>query len=370
MGLINKQRQSGQAMTEFTLAAAFFLVPLFLLIPWLGKIIDIRHSTIQMARYEAWEYATWYADSSQQPEDFTRSQPVKSLNATKQEARQRFLSDTSLPFANSDRNGWNAAQINPLWHDHTGNHLQAPMLIDAAVNSGATSTLSGEDNTPDYIGLYTVIAAVIDFIGQVLGFFSDLIGAPGNFDPVNNEGLFSTTVNLPIVDLTDTTGNTLVVPQMQNIAMTARAALLTDGWNAGGTNHSMTRAKGLVATSLLDNPIVGIGQDVIGVIAPELRGCDPLIDILPIFQPLGPPNMPVAIPFGEDPDTGKDVGSLWWGHVDIDAVNPDRLSLDADELNPVGQSACDNSTGVCQFEGDDLPTRVPRILEPGVCYYG
>ncbi|MEL0082704.1 MAG: hypothetical protein VW985_06650 [Gammaproteobacteria bacterium] len=364
-----RQSQSGQAMTEFTLAAAFFLIPLFLLIPWLGKIIDIRHSSIQMARYEAWEYASWYADGGQQPDDFTRSQPVKSFTDTKREARQRFLSDTRLPLDDSDKNGWIAAQINPLWHDHTGDHLQAPMLTAASVAT-STSSLAGEDDTPDYIGLYTVIAAVVDFIGQVIGAFADLIGAPGNFDPVNNEGLFTTSVTIPLVDLPDTTGNTLVVPQMQNLAMTARAALLTDGWNAGGINHSMTRAKGLVATSLLDNPVIGVGQDVIGVIAPEIRGCDPLIDILPIFQPLGPPNMPVAIPFGEDPDTGKDVGSLWWGYVDIDAVHPDRLSLDDEELDPVGSHACDNSTGVCQFEGDDLPARVPRILEPGVCYYG
>ena len=356
-------------MTEFTLAAAFFLVPLFLLIPWLGKVIDLRQTAVQMARYEAWEYSAWYGSGGEQPDDFTRPQPLKSLTSTQNEARRRFLSDTALPLDNSDDNGWVAAQINPAWHHHTGNHLQAPLLAPD-LSATATSVLSGEDDTPDYLGFYTVAATVIDFIGQVLGFFSSLIGTPGNFDPVNTEGVFSSRVSLPLVDVPDTTGNTLLTAQMQNLVVTGRAAVVTDGWNAGGIEHSMARVKGLVATSLLDNPIVGVGQDVIGVIAPELRGCDPLIDIPPIFQPVGPPNMPLQMSNPLDPDTGKDVGSLWWGYVDIDAVHPDRLSTNEDELDPIGTHSCDDSTGVCAFEGDDLPARVPRILSDGVCYYG
>ena len=357
-------------MTEFTLAAAFFLIPLFLLIPWLGKIIDLRHSAIQMARYEAWEYSVWYGDSSQQPDDFTRLQPIKSFGDTKDEARQRFLSDTSLVLTSSDDSGWNAAQANPLWHHHDGDHIASPMVA-ANLSSASTSTLSGEDETPDFLGIYTVAADIMDFIGQVLGAFSDLIGAPGNFDAINTEGLFSTTVALPLVDIPDTTGNTLRSTQMQNLTLTSRAGLLTDGWNAGGMDHTMTRVKGLVATSLLDNPVINVGQDVIGIIAPEVRGCDPLIEILPIFGKLDEENFGYDVDsVVRDPDTNKDVGSLWWGYVDIDAVNPDRLSLDEDELDPVGESACDDSTGVCEFEGDDLPARVPRILEDGVCYYG
>ena len=45
----------GQAMTELTVASAWILVPLFLLIPLLGKYIDLRHTAIQAARYATWE---------------------------------------------------------------------------------------------------------------------------------------------------------------------------------------------------------------------------------------------------------------------------------------------------------------------------
>ena len=360
-------------MTEFTIAAAFFLIPLFLLIPWLGKVIDLRHSSIQMARYEAWEYTAWYANESQRPEDAPSdeySPQYKSISETQNEARQRFLSDSSLPLTSNDRDGWLAAQANPLWHHHNGDHIDSPMLA-ASLSATGSSTMDSNGDTPDFLGIYTVAAEIMGFIGDVLGAFSDLIGAPGNFDAINTNGLFSSTINLPLVDIPDG-GNALTSEEMDTLSITARAGVLTDGWNAGGREHSMTRVQGLVATSLLDNPVTGTVQDLIGIIAPELRGCDPLVDILTPF-PFGPivkPAFPYDIPFGEDPDSGDDVGSLWWGHVDIDSVNPDRLSLNPDELEPVGESSCDDSTGVCQFEGDDLPTRVPRILSDGVCYYG
>ena len=56
--------QNGQAMTEMVIASSFVLVPLFLLIPLLGKYIDLNQSTIQATRYEAWEYTVWYNDEN------------------------------------------------------------------------------------------------------------------------------------------------------------------------------------------------------------------------------------------------------------------------------------------------------------------
>ena len=57
-----RRAQRGQAMTEFTIAATYVLVPLFVFVPLLGKYIDFKHASIQNARYQAWEYTVWYDD--------------------------------------------------------------------------------------------------------------------------------------------------------------------------------------------------------------------------------------------------------------------------------------------------------------------
>jgi hypothetical protein len=50
----HRRCERGQAMTEVLIAATFILVPLFLIVPAFGKFIDMRHATIQAARYQAW----------------------------------------------------------------------------------------------------------------------------------------------------------------------------------------------------------------------------------------------------------------------------------------------------------------------------
>ena len=102
--LSGKSGQSGQAMTEMVIAASFVLIPLFLLIPWLGKYIDLQQSAIQAARYEAWEYTVWYNDvATEAPAgavDQNGSQitmPEKSIAELQAEARQRFFHEKRMP---------------------------------------------------------------------------------------------------------------------------------------------------------------------------------------------------------------------------------------------------------------------------------
>ncbi|MHB1280596.1 MAG: hypothetical protein ACYCYL_05100 [Acidithiobacillus sp.] len=47
--------EGGQAMAEMAIASAFLLVPIFLIIPLLGKYIDIKANSLQAARYAAFE---------------------------------------------------------------------------------------------------------------------------------------------------------------------------------------------------------------------------------------------------------------------------------------------------------------------------
>ncbi len=54
----------GQAMTEFVVSVAFAFLPLFVLVPTLGKVIDIQHKNQLAARYAAWERTVWFDDTS------------------------------------------------------------------------------------------------------------------------------------------------------------------------------------------------------------------------------------------------------------------------------------------------------------------
>ena len=52
------KRQNGGALTEFFFVT-MIMVPLFFAIPMVGKLVDLKQTTIQASRYSAWE-ATVY----------------------------------------------------------------------------------------------------------------------------------------------------------------------------------------------------------------------------------------------------------------------------------------------------------------------
>jgi len=55
-----RRHSDGQALTE-TLVTLVALVPVFMLIPYLGKYLDVKHKTEDGARYALWE-RTVYSD--------------------------------------------------------------------------------------------------------------------------------------------------------------------------------------------------------------------------------------------------------------------------------------------------------------------
>ena len=50
-------------MVEFLIAATTVLIPLFLIVPILGKFMDMKSASIQAARYAAWERTVWFNNS-------------------------------------------------------------------------------------------------------------------------------------------------------------------------------------------------------------------------------------------------------------------------------------------------------------------
>jgi hypothetical protein len=366
---MTRKRQTGQAMTELQIAAAFVLVPLFLCIPLLAKYIDMRHATIQAARYEAWEYTVWYArdcdrnifaklagaDEECPMGGFDEAQqPFKTVAQTRAEARRRFFThygDTDpvnddpsvgvIGISDTDKTtGWTALDSNYLWRDHTGNPL-----YNGAI--GAGEDLQSSDDTPTVPVIGDVLNVLVDVIGVVFGAIADLLGVFGSsvgFDAINTDGYANSTVVAPSVNPPNYDQSSLLGDTFPGaggpITFAATAGVLTDGWNSGGVEQTYNQAGGTVPTVILKELLTlpGLAQvwDVIGIIAPELRRCHP------------------DIPFLLNPDFPDDKGSLWLGHIDIDAVPPDRLSggatIAADEA---GRFDVDPSRGL--DERDCIP---------------
>ncbi len=336
----------GQAMTEFLICATFVLIPLFLGIPLLAKYIDIKHATIQAARYQAWEYTVWYndADNNDILDNFNAvsATPIKSAIATRKEARRRFFSDFSekntLEITASDGGvGWQSDVKNQFWHDHRG----LP-LYDGSEAAGASLNTAAPTPTVPIIGdVLNIMLDVLDFAFSAIGSLLQFLGSNVGFSAINTDGYAKATVAVPVATSPAFINTKTLYGDAQpffpnNLIFTASAGVLTDGWNAGGVKHTYNQAGGTVPSVMLKELLTlpGLAQvwDVIAILAPELRRCHPSIPALP--------------PFG-NPDFPDDKGSLWLGHIDIDAVHPDRLSEG-------GTHTCDDA-GICVFEPNVPP---------------
>ncbi len=335
--LINRmmQNENGQAMTEFLICASFALVPLFFGISLLGKYIDIKQTAIQAARYEAWEYTVWFADNNEPMTGFDAvAQPIKSTTLTRNETRQRFFTDpgnseTTQPITSTDAiTGWSASAANPLWVDHTG------MALYAGVD-GSDASLSSSNDTPSLpvVGdVIDTIFEVIDFAFSAIGSLMSFVGSSVGFTAINTEGYAISTVSMevavnPSFRRMDDTSKRISGMTDSTLNFTSRAAVVSDAWNAGGVEHTYNQAGGAVPTVLLGellDAIPGFNTvwNIVTVLAPELRLCNP------------------GGIWGAD-----DKGSLWLGHIDIDAVHPDRLE---DEDGNRGTHEC-NDAGICDF---------------------
>ncbi len=284
-------KQLGQAMVEFIIVASFVLVPLFLMIPLIAKYTDIQHNTIQAARYEAWEYTVWNNNINDNSSNFSvtgLTEPVKTITSLRKESRQRFFSTMdSTDLSSSDQAGWNNASKNEFWDDY---HQQA--LYDGSIEG----SLSYNADTPDRSG--GVINTLINLVSAVPNFIQNIPGL-GNFTPgfhaLSTQGLHRSTViasvrNAP--NYTDIKEQQPLFESNLNLKFSATAAVLSDGWNAGGREHAKKEAEGLVPTRLLRTPFQFIQtvSQVLFFIPPE------------------------------------ELGNLEWGHTDSEAIPPEYMS--------------------------------------------
>lgn len=109
-------RHAGQSAVEF-LVLALALLPLFLLLPLLGKYLDLGHATEHAARYVAFESAIAGPAVGE-----------ASAAALARDVRRRHFGNADAPILTGDRAEDIPAHRNPLWSDHRG----LPLIEDFA----------------------------------------------------------------------------------------------------------------------------------------------------------------------------------------------------------------------------------------------
>lgn len=261
-------RQDGQSLTEAAVLCAV-LVPLFLLIPIVGKYIHLRQATQQAARAAAWEATV--------AKDYTLPSATRMRDLTV----DRHFGKADTPIVSRASTGAARDRVdNPLLNTFSNQ----PLLErgDIRVNAYKNERSSG-----------------------ILDRLSSLISKiPGNFPP-NDKGLVTSNLSVSVQDLKLANGGSAAFLEpfdQLGLRMQGSNSLLTDPWNAAGPGTAKNPAKRsvigqvrtLVPGSYLSDsaqlfdplkiiPIVGtISRFEPGYIAPDVVPVDKL-------EPYAPP---------------------------------------------------------------------------------
>jgi hypothetical protein len=214
-----RRRCAGQAMTEFVITATLFLIPVFLIIPLLGKYADMKSAVVQAARYNAWERTVWYANTASSSGTWPGND--KTDAAIRTEMTSRFF-------------------VNDLWYDRGG----AGMV-------GATANTISNGDPPG------TLTSVFNFIFQALSYITSPLGT---FE-LELKGLYAGTATLTTANINPigvVTGGTAGMEDWGslNLGIADTNVILANGWGANGTDHVKEQTEALTITSLLSNPVI------------------------------------------------------------------------------------------------------------------
>lgn len=201
---------AGQAMIEF-LVAALTLVPLFLLVPMIGKYLDVKQATIAASRKLAFECTVRYQDC----------EDLDAHPSFADEIRTRFYAGDGALVLTNDRPedaAIEAGEGNPLWVDRKGRPL-LENYQDVGIRTDAGSIDAGS----------SLVSSLLDF-------------GPDLFDLDLERGLFDARVQ---VNLSRESGGESFIDQLDSMAldMQFHTAILTNAWNADGPGEHSDKCK-------------------------------------------------------------------------------------------------------------------------------
>ena len=257
---LNIPCQSGQSLVELVVLAVV-LVPLFLLIPMLGKYVDVRQTSLQAARYAAWERTVWYPQAP--PYTYAEGAAVKSDGQLQEEVRHRLFTNTRAAITAQDgQAGQGGGGSNPLWVGPAGHQL---------IPYGNVAAQTRDNAAPG--SMYSAIKTAL----AVTHIFNHL--------NLNTAGLYRADVHVAVNNLGRIDPFTRL-----NLQYHTYNVILTDAWNAGSPDAVKHTVQQMLPSQVLNNPLANHVIKALGYIAPELKGFKPgyvLPDVVPPDR-LGP----------------------------------------------------------------------------------
>lgn len=243
-GVRTLRSQNGQALIEFTIAAAALLVPLFLMLAYVAKYHDMQSATIQAARYAAWERTvyfggqTWecnYDDKTYRakgkPSDakWACGTAWKSDADIRNDVGRRFFKGSWLSSGLDD-----AVDERPFWSDLAG----SPLLKDYQQGSSANTTPGGANKVLDIV--YN------DAIGAAADFFSD-----EKIVKLDMANLYTSSVTFTP---TDTWAVSQAFKNSNPLSdLKEKNVLVANGWSANGKNFVAAQIQPYTPSNILNN---------------------------------------------------------------------------------------------------------------------
>lgn len=271
MTISRAHSQRGQAMTEFVVGTVLFLMPVFLIVPIIGKYLDVKSSTIQAARYVAWERTVWYGGASA---SVNWPSKEKSDAEIQNEVRRRIFSENSA-LSKDDKTAttWAGAGSKVLWYNRNG----TTMLQNYGDVVTAVSNADSPGIANDVLNLaITVADALGPFTLEMKGMFTGQVSTSVSTSPINMSLSGNDSFNPGVLTFTD------------------KNVIVSNTWSANGKDHVREQTIGLAP--------LGIFQK------------EPMKTILTVLQIVMTPFAPEFAP-----------GWLDIGKVADDIVPPDRL---------------------------------------------
>ncbi len=274
-------KSHGQATTE-TLLTLLVFVPLFILIPYLGKYLDVKHYVVNASRYVTWE-RTVFGDEENSWEAGENS---KSDTDIALEANHRILGDPRSAIIATENIRANNFTDNPLWTDHVGASLISPQSANAAAGTRRVSQVGvDEEAAPVSHGTLPELVAFggVPFdnnpISSVVSKIIDLLPSPVDLPTdiglgLNENGFVVGEYGVPLKPLPDFESKgasvDIELPDVEQAPLTINqtAAILTDAWIPGSEDNFIDRLDGIV----LDEPlqiIVNPGTFLFGTLDPN-----------------------------------------------------------------------------------------------------
>lgn len=231
MKKIHKQTffSRGQALTEVLVSLVFF-VPVFLLVPIIGKYLDIKQKTIEASRYAVWERSIWSDPGS----SWDNNENSKNDEAIALEVDRRFFGHLSQLITDKSAFAHNSVVENPMWTtiDTTVDvHSKKKQSNNTETKSLTLPILKGVNTGSKTLRAYTEIkeekipvsSIGVDQIARLMG--------------VKVNDYVIATVSTPIKNYTVSD---------EDLFIQAKSALLTNTWSAADEAKFKERVDELV----------------------------------------------------------------------------------------------------------------------------